>query len=190
MEVIGSAPPGKSLRRLTVEVAPARESVRDIVRALTGLNATHALEELEIDCSYLSWVERDEDPTVILWSLAAIPTLRHLNVEGFRANVVTPSDVAILEESVRSRRSSGNPLLSIRLGEFLWGQVAPFYPDYGGEECREFAQLLQRMRAVGLESELPTDELNGFFGNMDGVIERFLERAAWLERYYQGEEVD
>lgn len=98
--------------------------------------------------------------------------------------------MAILEESVRSRRSSGNPLLSIRLGEFLWGQVAPFYPDYGGEECRQYAQLLQRMRAVGLESELPTDELNGFFGNMDGVIERFLERAAWLERYYQGEEVD
>ena len=181
---IGSALPGKSLISLEFPVAPGQNSLRDVVHALTGPNATHTLEQLTIDGYPSSAYFEDEDPAASPWALATIPTLTYLVVDGYPSDVITRSQVAILEDALLSRRRSGHPpLRTIGLGRVFSDFAYIYSTGWDAEQLREYAALLQRMWAVA-KSESPTSELKTEHGGLEELIADCL---AWADKIAQAD---
>ena len=123
--------------------------------------------------------------------LTASPTLRQFFTwPPFLDEIITPSQLAILEESFRSRRLSGHPplrtvCLTVRFSDLIDSD----FTDWQAEELCDFAELLQRMCAV-VKSESPTTELMTEDGDMSKLVQDCLDLAASRSQSSEGEEAD
>ena len=167
LDTIGRMPPSKSLTTLHMPFT----DVRYAVSALTGPQATHVLQRLNADCTNAD-VSDDEGPAASPWTFITIPTLRSLDIDGYPNQIVNPTQLDVLQDSLRSRERAGRPpLRALVLGWCFSNWHAGAYDFWeNAEDYREFAQLLQRMRAV-VESESPTTRFSTNESSLDDLIE-------------------
>ena len=157
MEAIATAPPDKSLQDLWIQPGPTRDAMREVVHALTGPTATHTLETIVIDCSALPDLGNTEDPAYSPWLLTTIPTLREIFVYCDHS-IISPSQAAILQESLRRRRLSGCPPLgAIRFGNYFDDIEKMNFNENFYDRISEFDSNMESMHRVVL-AESPTTE--------------------------------